>query len=140
MPVPKQPQAEISAARGDSASSQSSLRILLVEDDPAERADMLELLRQLGHWATAVDSAEVARDRYLDGVFDVVITDVRLPALSGIDLVELLRSQHRVHAIFVSGYERPAQLPADAVWLDKPFTQSQLTDTLASIEKLGLRT
>ena len=46
------------------------LRVLVVEDDPAALSATVELLQLLGHWATGVKSAEVAKDRFIDGAFE----------------------------------------------------------------------
>jgi CheY-like chemotaxis protein len=47
----------------------ATLRILVVEDEPDALAATVELLQALGHWATGVKSAEVAKDRFLPGAF-----------------------------------------------------------------------
>ena len=90
------------------------------------------MLQLLGHWAAGVRSAETAKDRFLEGAFDVLLTDIGLPALSGMDLVEILRArtQARRHL-----RDRPAAAgDADRqarVWLQKPFTVEQLEAALA---------
>jgi DNA-binding response OmpR family regulator len=106
------------------------LRVLVVEDDPDTLAAMVEMLQLLGHWAAGVKSAEIAKDRFMDSAFDVLMTDVGLPALSGIDLAESLRG-HRLEVIFATGRPPPEVPIADAVWLQKPFTVAQLEDALA---------
>lgn len=103
-----------------------ALRVLVVEDDPDALAAMVDMLQLLGHWATGVKSAEIAKDRFYENAFDVLMTDVGLPALSGFELVESLRAQHKVDVIFVTGRPRPDTLPPDASWLQKPFDVEQL--------------
>jgi CheY-like chemotaxis protein len=107
------------------------LRVLVVEDDPDTLAATVEMLQLLGHWAAGVKSAEIAKDRFLDSAFDVLMTDVGLPALSGIDLAESLRGPHRLEVIFATGRPPPEVPIADAVWLQKPFTVAQLEAALA---------
>ncbi len=119
-------------ASGPLASSRS-LRVLVVEDDPATLVLMLELLRLKGHWGAGVSTAESARDRFMDGAFDVLITDVELPALSGIDLVEMLHAQHRVAVIFISAHPRREHPVTDALWIEKPFGMQQLNAALETI-------
>lgn len=111
-----------------------SLRILVVEDEPDALAAMLEMIAMLGHWATGVSTAEGARDRFLEGAFDVLLTDVALPALSGFDLVEMLRARHPVHVIFASGSAPPAKLVDNAVWLQKPFGIDALAEALTRVQ------
>ena len=110
------------------------LRVLVVEDDPAALASMLETMQVLGHWAAGVSSAEVARDRYLDGAFDVLVTDVGLPALSGLDLARgLLAGRAGLKVIFVTGYPPPAEPIAGTQWIQKPFTFEQLEAALDAV-------
>lgn len=110
------------------------LRVLVVEDDPAALALMLETLQVLGHWAAGVSSAEVAKDRYFDGAFDVLVTDVGLPALSGVDLARGLLEQHAgLKVIFVSGYPAPDEPIAETVWIQKPFTLEELGAALDTV-------
>lgn len=110
------------------------LRVLVVEDDPAALALMLETLQVLGHWAAGVSSAEVAKDRYFDGAFDVLVTDVGLPALSGLDLARSLLARHAgLKVIFVTGYPAP-EVPIDkTVWIQKPFTLEELGAALDAV-------
>jgi DNA-binding response OmpR family regulator len=111
------------------------LRILVVEDDPATLSAMVEMLELLGHWVAGVKSAEVARDRFIEGAFDVLLTDVGLPALSGLDLVEILQAQHKLRVIFATGQPRPAKPIAGTVWLQKPFGVDELQAALRGIER-----
>lgn len=112
------------------------LRILVVEDDPATLSAMVEMLELLGHWVAGVKSAEVARDRFIDGAFDVLLTDIGLPALSGLDLVDILQAQDKLRVIFATGQPRPANPIPGTVWLQKPFGVDELQAALQGIERL----
>lgn len=113
----------------------SGLRILVVEDDPATLSAMVDMLELLGHWVAGVTSAEVARDRFLDGAFDILLTDIGLPALSGLDLVDILQAQHKLRVIFATGQPRPPNPIPGTVWLQKPFGVDQLQAALQGIER-----
>ena len=112
-------------------SSAQALRVLVVEDDPAVLAATVDMLQLLGHWAAGVKSAEVARDRFIDGAFDVLMTDIGLPALSGIDLVEILQARRKLRVIFATGRPAPPEPIPHTVWLQKPFSVAQLEAALA---------
>ncbi|MGH7297988.1 MAG: sigma-54-dependent transcriptional regulator, partial [Polyangiaceae bacterium] len=60
------------------------LRILLVEDDPAVRLAVAPVLGEAGHEVVAVADGGVALERLSAEVFDVVVTDVRLPRVDGL--------------------------------------------------------
>lgn len=114
----------------ESSAGPKPLRVLVVEDDADALSALVEILLELGHWATGVRSAEIAKDRFFANAFDVLMTDVGLPALSGFDLAESLRVRHKVEVIFVSGQQQPESLPADSLWLPKPFSVEQLEAAL----------
>jgi DNA-binding response OmpR family regulator len=107
------------------------LRVLVVEDDPETLGATVEMLQLLGHWATGVQSAEMAKDRFFENAFDVVMIDVGLPALSGLDLAESLRERFRVQIIFATGMRQPATPVPGTAWLQKPFSVEQLEAALA---------
>ena len=110
----------------------AKLRILVVEDDPGTLAATLDLLELLGHWATGVKSAELAMSRFLEGAFDVLLIDLNLPGLSGVELADNLRQREPLPVIFVTGGGPAARdLPADALWLRKPYTVEELEAALA---------
>jgi len=111
----------------------AALRVLVVEDDAATLATTLDMLQLLGHWATGVRSAEVARTRFLDGAFDVVMADIGLPALSGLDLVEDLLARHPVRVVFATGRPPPPRQIPGTVWLQKPFGLDALASALQRI-------
>lgn len=133
MAIPTKPQSGAS----DQQAADAPLRILVVEDDPAALAATVDMLEALGHWTAGVKSAEVARDRFIDGAFDVLMTDVGLPALSGLDLVEILQADDRLKVIFATGRPRPESPPHGSVWLQKPFGMDELMAVLHGIRRAG---
>jgi CheY-like chemotaxis protein len=81
------------------------LRILYVEDNALVREVTSELLAQDEREVVARASAEEALDAFRESEFDVVITDVSLPVMSGLDLARsLLALKPKVPIILASGY------------------------------------
>lgn len=68
------------------------LRILLCEDDADNRWVIRELLEMLGYRPNIVESGEDALEQLRNRSYDVVLMDVRLPGLSGIELTRSIRS------------------------------------------------
>ncbi len=82
-----------------------TLRILYVEDNPLVREVTSELLAQDEREVVARATAEEALDAFRERAFDVVITDVSLPVMSGLDLARnLLALRPNVPIILASGY------------------------------------
>lgn len=111
-------------------SNACSLRVLVVEDDPDVLEAALEALELLGHWATGVRSAEGALVRFFEGAFDVLMVDVGLPALSGLELAGKLQARCKLPIIFATGSKAPDRPLHGAVWLCKPFSIEQLREAL----------
>lgn len=67
--------------------------ILVVDDDEAVGKVLAALLAQAGHRSTWVGSAEAALQLLDKKPFDLVVSDVRMPGLSGLELLRLLKKQ-----------------------------------------------
>jgi two-component system CheB/CheR fusion protein len=87
------------------------LRILLVEDHPDTAEAMGLLLSAAGHDVevanTAGEALEKARSRAAedgDQPFDLVVSDLGLPDLSGLDLMKSLAERYRLKGLALSGY------------------------------------
>ncbi len=81
------------------------LRILYVEDNPLVREVTSELLAQDQRQVVALATAEEALDEFKEHAFDVVITDVSLPVMSGLDLARsILTMKPEAPIIIASGY------------------------------------
>ncbi|MBL0940447.1 MAG: response regulator [Gemmatimonadaceae bacterium] len=107
-------------------------RLLVVDDEPAVAKIAERLLQQAGY---AVESAIGARDaltRFETQHFDMVISDVVMPGMSGPELVrELTRRRPELRVLFVSGYADDDALVADiaarqVAFLPKPFSRASL--------------
>src|SRR5438876_11614234 len=83
----------------------ATLRILYVEDNPLVREVTSELLLRDGRHVVSVDTAEEALREFRANPYDMVITDVSLPVMSGLDLARnLLHIRPALPIILASGY------------------------------------
>ncbi|MES2259338.1 MAG: response regulator [Pseudomonadota bacterium] len=107
----------------------AGLRILVVEDNEDARDMLCQMLTMFGHQPQCVGSAEAALP--LLGAADLLLTDVRLPAMSGIELARLaLQSHPALRIVFISGAHVPT-LEFPAVVLQKPYAIEQLQAALS---------
>jgi signal transduction histidine kinase/CheY-like chemotaxis protein len=115
-------------------------RVLLVEDDPAVRKMVRRSLGILGYSVLEAPDGEAAlgQMRDADGQVDVVLTDMVMPGMSGIDLVGQLRSRWPgLGVVMMSGYTGDTYvdsegLPPDVGFLEKPFAVADLQRTIQS--------
>ncbi|HXP27069.1 MAG TPA: response regulator [Steroidobacteraceae bacterium] len=81
------------------------MNILLVEDSDEVSCITVEYLQELGHQVVAVAEAEKALTRLKNELFDAVMTDIRLPGMSGIELARsLAKSNPNLPVVIASGY------------------------------------
>lgn len=71
-------------------------KILLVEDEPTSNLKYYRRISQMGHYVESYDNAEEAYQRVNDlpYFFDILITDNRLPNMSGADLAKKIKLIH----------------------------------------------
>jgi CheY-like chemotaxis protein len=82
-----------------------ALSILYVEDNPLVREVTAELLQQDDRKVVSVGTAEEALDAFRSNPYEMVITDVSLPVMSGLDLARnLLQIAPALPIIVASGY------------------------------------
>lgn len=70
-----------------------SARLLLVEDDPGMRKVTRVLLEKAGYKVWEAGSAEEAMNDLQRRIPDLIVSDIQLPGLSGVKMLELLRGQ-----------------------------------------------
>ncbi len=68
------------------------MRLLLVEDEKQLAEALTELLMKNKHTVDAVYDGEAGLDYALTGIYDVIILDIMLPRLNGLELLQQLRS------------------------------------------------
>jgi two-component system OmpR family response regulator len=117
---------------------QSSLRVLVIEDDSASRSAIAKALRESRHTvfeaADGVAGLEIAATEPLDAV----VLDLMLPRMDGIRLLTKLRQTNRVPVIIVSARQteddrvEALDLGADD-YLTKPFTVRELLARLRAV-------
>jgi len=76
-------------------------RILIVDDDPGQRSLLDSFLRSQGFETVTVASGELALEALRTGGFSMMISDVRMPGLSGLDTMRLARQEHAVLPILL---------------------------------------
>ena len=110
-------------------------RILLVEDDPRVRTATVGALEDLGYEPIACASGAEALALFESMEFDLVISDVIMPEMTGPEMVRELKSRRgEIAVLFVTGYVGEGE-GDDLVGYDllrKPFTVSTLASAVAS--------
>jgi len=83
----------------------TSPHILFVDDEPALREVMAERLRDRGYEVVEADSGETALELLEQFAFDTVITDLRMPGIDGVRVIESAVERYPgIVAIVITGY------------------------------------
>ncbi len=81
------------------------LRLLLVEDHADTAKAMARLLKATGgHAVTIANTAAAALEHAATNEFDLVISDIGLPDITGYELMSQLRDKHGLRGIALTGY------------------------------------
>ena len=75
-------------------------RILLIDDDPSVRDSMERTIRTAGYAVQSAANGEDGFELARDGSFDVILSDMRMPGISGLDILRRLR-EIKVDAAFI---------------------------------------
>ncbi len=111
-------------------------RILIAEDDKAMRVFLDSALSRSGHEVNAVPSGETAARCAEMEEFDLLLTDVDMPGLDGVELArKFLEKSPEQAVLFVTGFAAQALEATDVLAtgarvLSKPFA---LTDLVAQV-------
>ncbi len=73
-------------------SAEEGLHILLAEDNPINMMLIRELLRRRGHTVTEVTTGNDAVQAMLDGTYDLLLTDIHMPGMDGIEAARAIRA------------------------------------------------
>src|SRR4029077_8956311 len=122
-----------------SAANAVGLRILLVEDHTDARRCLCSLLESRGHQVQSAKNVQTALELNDSHDFDLLITDVRLPDGSGLELLEKMRpSAPDLQAIAISGYGTPQDiLNTEAAGFLAHFVKPvEISEVQAAIEAL----
>jgi two-component system, sensor histidine kinase and response regulator len=91
--IARRPPAKVS--RGTPRPSSASWRMLVAEDNPTNQKLVTALLDQKGHHVTTVANGRLAVERALSEPFDVILMDVQMPEMSGIEATAAIRAHEK---------------------------------------------
>lgn len=123
------------------------LNILLVEDNPVNQELATRLLERLSHKVVVANNGAEAVDQFDSGGFDLILMDMQMPVMGGVEATEVIRSREMRRSWVVSHAFRPIPIIAMTAnvmesdkarcleagmtdFLTKPLRQSELLSAL----------
>jgi len=114
-------------------------RILVVDDEASIRDLCARVLQRGGFEVAVASSGEEAVSRLHTEAFDAVVSDIRMPGLSGLEVLDAAKHLHPgIRVVLITGFgtaqtlERARQSGADRI-LTKPFNPVELLGTVREI-------
>jgi CheY-like chemotaxis protein len=136
------PKALVAALKGTFGArpTPETLHVLVVDDEEPIRIYVNRVLRKAGHHTkVAGDAAEALRLARTFGPFDVLVTDLVMPEVSGDELARQLRAmQPDLPVLYVTGFSDQLFAERHLLWegeafLDKPFSPKGLLEALTQV-------
>jgi PAS domain S-box-containing protein len=124
---------EVTAGAQSSSAQAPSRHILVVDDDPGSLDAVTEIVRMLGHDPHTAISAHEALEMLEGERFDVLLTDMHLPDMTGVELAHRATRVHgNLRIVFASGdpIELDDSLPFGWRAIHKPFSVDDLSESL----------
>jgi two-component system response regulator QseB len=117
------------------------VRVLLVEDDELIANGVREALRRRAYQVDWINNGRDALNAALDNPFDLIILDLGLPGMDGLDVLGKLRAQHRLTPTIILSARGTTQNRIDGLnvgaddYLVKPFELEELFARIHAIER-----
>jgi len=114
-------------------------RILVVDDDSDTRQLSVDVLASSGYHVEAVTDGAAGWEALQANSFDLAITDNKMPKMTGIELIERLRSAHMALPVIMATRHLPTHEFARRPWLkpdamlQRPFSNDDLLATVNNV-------
>lgn len=116
--------------------------VLVVEDDAESRTAMLKVLEGVGYKTLEADNGQQGLDTILNEGIDILVTDLRLPVMDGVELLKRAKAaDQEIEVILITGHGT-VEVAVEAIkegaydFITKPVKKAQL---LHSVEKASER-
>ena len=129
------------AAPARAVALEAGLRALVVDDSSDSRAVLVRFVERMGLEVVAVESGAEALRCLADSRFDLLLTDLEMPGMDGLELARRVRREPTMHSLpivavtahAVEGYEARCREAGMNAYLTKPVRREKLERTLAEL-------
>ncbi|NQU39591.1 MAG: response regulator [Lentisphaerae bacterium] len=120
------------AQKEDGIADTPHCKVLVVDDEKSIRISLREFLLAAGYEANVAEDAQAARKLLADGDYDVVVSDIVLPGVSGVTLLKAIRAASPDVQVIVMTGEPTVETASEAVragasdYLTKPIAKDAI--------------
>jgi len=129
---PASTQTNVAAPDGDRPSNHSKVRILIVDDEPSMREMLRIVLRRDGYDVQLADSGREAITQLRQNNFDLLLSDIKMPDVSGVDVLRVAKEINRDVVAFMMTAYASTSTAVEAMrlgavdYFTKPFSMDEL--------------
>ncbi len=113
--------------------AKKNVKTLIIDDEESIRDACQQILTRMGHDVVCTADAVSGYEMALSGTFDLILLDLRMPRMDGLDVLRKLKEEHNISAqiVIITGYGT-IQLAVEAMrygatnFLTKPFSADAL--------------
>jgi signal transduction histidine kinase/CheY-like chemotaxis protein len=117
----------IPAAESSPAATLPSLHLLVAEDNAINQKVICAMLRRQGWNVDLASNGEEAYRKFLDGRFDVILMDIQMPEVDGLEATRMIRQEEQRHNL------RPTPIVALTAHADRNDHQRYLSDGMDAV-------
>jgi DNA-binding NtrC family response regulator len=120
----------------------SSLQLLVIDDEPAIRQVVSALLRKAGYNVEQASDGETAMTRLAQGDVDIALCDIKMPGMSGIELLRQVRAANIDTAFIMMTAFASVDTAIEAIkagaadYMIKPLNNDELLHRMAKVADL----
>jgi DNA-binding NtrC family response regulator len=124
----------------------NDFKILVVDDNRELREILEEYLRGEGDYVDGANNGKEALERYRDNYYDLIITDLNMPELAGMELIKTVQQENEItEFVIITGYaSMDSAVEAIKIgafdYIVKPFRMEELKVVVKNVrEKVRLK-
>jgi two-component system, NtrC family, response regulator PilR len=129
---PASTQTRVASSDGHRATTDGKVRILIVDDEPSMREMLRIVLRRDGYDVQLADSGREAIDQLRQNNFDLLLSDIKMPDVSGVDVLRAAKEINRDVVAFMMTAYASTSTAVEAMrlgavdYFTKPFSMDEL--------------
>ncbi len=122
------------------------MKVLVVDDEKLKRMTLRDDLRESNYDAIAVESPLIGLQLLQQEAFDVLVTDLRMPQMHGIDFLKRVKKEHPHITVIVMTAYASVETAVEALrfgaynYIKKPFSSDELILMLDKLKALRVKT
>jgi len=134
---------EVAPDRGALQGDSGPWRVLVVEDVPSQQKLLVTVLKKAGHLVSTADSGQQALEVFRHLQFDIILMDVQMPGMSGLEAMRAIRESEKesgTHVVIVAitahalgGDEEKCRAAGADSYLRKPVRLVELMGLLKQL-------